>query len=160
MIGGSSNGRTTGSELVYLGSNPSSPAKKFMNTTQVDDFFEKHKKGILELFKLYQMLETLLFMKLYFPKIGKTESLKSISKKLNKKTFGKLAKEYIKQNPNDVLKIKKLFRVVGSDRNSFMHNMWINLALLSKSDFDKYSEKILEDYTQNAKSLFKIVTKV
>ncbi len=104
-----------------------------MNLEFSQGFMDEHKAKILDLFLTYQMIETMLFMKLYLPGISETEDrgdyLEDINKKLNSKTLGKLRKEYLRKYPSDNYNLALDLEVLGTQRNSFMHSLCMTIGL-------------------------------
>lgn len=130
------------------------------------DFMNNHKDQVIDLFLTYQMIETLLFMKLHFPDIpkidNKKDALEAINKKINSKTLGELKLKYLKKFPHDDYDLKSDLELVTKERNTFMHAFWIFLALWQDKDRATVSvgEQFLEQYENNTSQLLKKIHKL
>ena len=136
-----------------------------MKIENAKEFINKHKDVILDLFLTYQMIEMLLFLKLHLPEIPQTEEredvLEQANKKINSKTFSKLKNKYLEQYPDDKYQIKFDLEVVGTQRNSFMHSLWMVIALgEDKENIAMVGEVILNDFSKQAHNLLEKVYKL
>jgi hypothetical protein len=128
-----------------------------MNISACKKFMNSNKKQIIDLFMYYQMIEMSLFVRLYFPDIpenDREDSLKKLEKEINSKTLGKMKKKYLSKFPDDKYKLKSIIEVVSNERNTFMHSLWISLALMKKEDSIKNGKIFFNQYEKNAVELF------
>ena len=136
-----------------------------LNFKATKDFINEHKDQVIDLFMDYQMIEMMLFLKLYLPDISKEEErendIEEMNKRINSKTFGYLKNKYIEKFPDDDYNLKFDLESVAKQRNSFMHSIWIIIALGGhKEKVIKMGEILLNDFTKNANGLFDKVMKL
>jgi len=123
------------------------------------DFMIYHKDKIMDLFLMYQMVESLLFMKLHISDLSKTgdrsREFEELNKKMNSKTLGKLKARYLKKFPKDDYDLISKLNSVIIERNSFMHSLWLFLALWKDREQSTVSvgERFLKQYKNNASQL-------
>ncbi|MDD4289670.1 MAG: hypothetical protein PHH83_00130 [Patescibacteria group bacterium] len=121
-------------------------------------FIKGHKDRVIDLLLTYQMIEILLFLKLYLPDVSKTDNesryMEIINKELSSKTLGKLKNKYLKKFPNDKYNLVSTLELVRIERNTFMHSLYIFIASQENRKMAKITgEKILNDYSKNAYEL-------
>ena len=131
-------------------------AQNFINTNQ---------ESVLEIFSTYQMIEILLFMKLYpsdsLLTSSRDDEINKLNKELNSKTLRKMTIKYLEKYPQDDYGLKILLEKVTPQRNTFMHSLWIILsAAKNKEQATKHGSLILEDFKKNANNLLDILLKV
>lgn len=129
-----------------------------LNINIFKHFINSHKDQVINLLLTYQMIETLFFLKLYFPDVSKTDEkskyLEIMNKELNSKTLGKLKNKYLKKFPNDKYNLIPTLESVSIERNTFMHSLCMFIALQENRKMAKITgEKILRDYNKNAYEL-------
>ncbi len=71
-----------------------------------------------------------------------------------------LRQKYIEKYQSDEHELIDDLKLVGKERNSFMHSIWMFLALLDEKEREISGEKILRQYFQNAERLFNKVIKL
>ena len=105
------------------------------------------------------MIELLFFMKLYFP--DKDITIEQLNKNLNKKTFGSLLKKYNEKYPDDPYNLGDILEICINERNSFMHNFYINIVLLSNQESGLgQCNSFFKSFESNADILFKKITEL
>lgn len=128
-----------------------------MNIEATKKFMDGKKDEIINTFMYYQMIEMMLFMKLYFPDIpkedGRKDYLKKSNKDFNSKTLGGIKNKYLKKFPNDDYDLISILETVTKERNMFMHGFWMFLALMEDEKRNSTGEMILDQYEKNAGSL-------
>lgn len=129
-----------------------------MKIEYAKEFIQKHQDQVIDLFLTYQMIEMLLFLKLHLPELPQVEDredvLEEANKNLNSKTFGKLKSKYLELYPNDEYNLRFDLEVVGTQRNGFMHSLWMVIALgEEKEEIAEVGEVILNDFTKQAHNL-------
>lgn len=129
-----------------------------MDISGAREFINENRDQILDLFLTYQMIEIMLFLKLHLPDVPKVEGREAVmddlNKGLNSKTFGKLLAKYLAKHPDDKHDLKSDLKTVGNQRNSFMHSIWITLALCEgKEKIREMGELSLRDFSRNANRL-------
>lgn len=127
-----------------------------MNPKFAEKFISINRDKILRLFSFYQIIEIMLFWQLYskdFTKLDE-ESQKRI---LLKKTLGKLTKKYKQTDSCDDLILAELNELI-TERNQFMHSMWVILAI-SKSEDEAFvhGNYMLDKYQKRAKVVFELL---
>lgn len=128
-----------------------------MNPKLAEKFITSNSNKVLRLFSLYQIVEIMLFMRLYEGTImnpDDPDEFGKFSKIFQYKTFGKLIKEYSKKYPKDELNLLSQFNEVLPQRNNFMHSMWVMVALSSDQEEANYNGNML--ITKYDKSLTKL----
>jgi len=104
-----------------------------MNIEASRNFINDHKDQVIDLFLTYQMTEMILFCKLHLPDLpeftDRENALEEANKKMNSKTFGKLRNKYLEKFPNDEYNLVPDLEIVAMQRNSFMHSLWMVVAL-------------------------------
>lgn len=136
-----------------------------IDINKAEKFMKSHKKEINNLFLIYQMIEMMFFMNLYWPYIpedNRKEHLDGLNKKSNSKTLGKMKKRYLEIFPEDNYNLISILEIVIPQRNTFMHSFWMFLALWEdkKKTVTTIGEEILESYQENANKLFDKVLKL
>jgi|SRR3989338_2027370 len=132
-------------------------AKKFM----ID-----RSEQIINLFLTYQMIEMMLFMKLHLPDLPRMENrddaLEVMNKQINSKTFNKLKNKYLKEFPDDDYGLKFDLETVAMQRNSFMHSLWMVVALAQydRAKTEKWTDIILDDFDKQAHKLLDKIYKL
>ena len=135
-----------------------------MNIKASQEFIKKRKDKILNLFLTYQMIELMLFAKLYFPEIpdGKENKniLKTVNKELNSKTLGKLRYKYLSKFPKDKLRLEQDLKTLTLQRNSFMHSLWMIIAVAQDTKkITIITEDLLDVFSRNADKILKKIYK-
>lgn len=136
-----------------------------MKIEYAKEFIQKHQDQVIDLFLTYQMIEMLLFLKLHLPELpqvdDREDALEEANKNLNSKTFGKLKGKYLELYPNDEYNLKFDLEVVGTQRNGFMHSLWMVIALgEEKEKIAEIGEVILNDFTKQAHNLLDKIQKL
>ncbi|RJQ32011.1 hypothetical protein C4572_01570 [Candidatus Parcubacteria bacterium] len=136
-----------------------------MKIEYAKEFIQKHQDQVIDLFLTYQMIEMLLFLKLHLPELphidDREDALEEANKNLNSKTFGKLKGKYLELYPNDEYSLKFDLEVVGTQRNGFMHSLWMVIALgEEKEKIAEIGEVILNDFTKQAHNLLNKIHKL
>jgi len=128
-----------------------------MNAEFAQKYISEHKERVFNLFSTYQMIETLLFMKLNFPE--KEKGLDALNKELSRNTLGSLKQNYDAKFPKDDFEISELIEICRIQRNSFMHSFWILLALFgSEEDGKEKCDMFFVDFEKNSSKLMNKVT--
>lgn len=123
-----------------------------MNVDFAQKYINEHKERVFSLFSTYQMIETLLFMKLHFPE--KEKGLDALNKELSKNTLGSLKQKYDTKFPKDDFDLSELIETCRMQRNSFMHSFWILLALFgSEDDGREKCDMFFVDFEKNSTDL-------
>lgn len=130
-----------------------------MNIEVAREFINEHKDEVIDLFITYQIMEMELCLKLHLPGLdemdGREVALEAVNKEINSKTFGRLTRQYLEKYPDDKYDIKLDLETVGMQRNSFMHSIWVIVALGQKKEkVAEMGEVLLKDFTKNANRLF------
>lgn len=136
-----------------------------MKIEYAKEFIQKHQDQVIDLFLTYQMIEMLLFLKLHLPELpqvdDREDALEEANKNLNSKTFGKLKSKYLELYPNDEYNLKFDLELVGTQRNGFMHSLWMVIALgEEKEKIAEIGEVILNDFTKQAHNLLDKIHKL
>ena len=130
-----------------------------MNIEATREFINEHEDQVIDLFITYQMIEMLLCLKLHLPGLAeiddREDALEAVNKEINSKTFGRLKNQYLDKYPKDDYDLKSDMEIVGTQRNSFMHSIWVLIALgKDKEKIVGLGEVLLNDFTENANRLF------
>ncbi len=134
-----------------------------MNISGTTKFMESRQDKILSLFLYYQMIEMALFTKLAFPEALKEVqgfNLEKLNKKLNSKTLGSMKEWYLKKYPKDKYNLDSILTTVISERNTFMHGLWMFLSLVKNEERDSLGDKILDQFLKNSCSLLDTLNKI
>ena len=138
-----------------------------MNEAQSKDISQiiiENQVKILYLFRMYQMVELLLFLNLYLPETNKTEdkdkTLENINYSLLRKTFGSILKKYKESFPNDEHGLYEKIKNVKDQRNDFMHISIVLLNFISNEDRSEKFISLLADYENNLNILFDNLTSI
>lgn len=129
------------------------------------NFINDHKDQVIDLFLTYQMAEMLLFFKLHLPDlpgaIDREDFLEEANKKINSKTFGQLRNKYLEKFPNDEYNLIQDLKIVAEQRNSFMHSLWMVIALSDgKEDIGQIGEVLLNDFVKQSHALLEKIYKL
>lgn len=135
-----------------------------MDIELANKYIESEKDRIFCLFRLYQMIEIMLFLKLYPSEIitplREKAEFEKLNKELNSKTLGGMTTKYLKKYPNDKYKLKLILKIVAPQRNHFMHSFWIFLsATKDEKQAKEYGDLVLKDFEKNANELFNTLLK-
>ncbi|MEO6333332.1 MAG: hypothetical protein ABIO57_04185 [Candidatus Paceibacterota bacterium] len=108
------------------------------------------------------MLEMLLFIKLHLTDIEVADDralfIEQMNERINSKTLGKLKDKYLRKFPNDDYVLVEELKSVTKQRNSFMHSLWIIIALgKNKREAHSLGRKLIKDYLKRADELFEKV---
>lgn len=136
-----------------------------MNVGYAREFMQTHQNQIFDLFLTYQMIEMTLFLKLHLPELSQKkdidEALEDVNSGLNSKTFGKLRKKYLELYPSDEYSLKSDLEVVGQQRNSFVHSLWMIIATSAeKEKIIAVGEVVLKDFWRQASNLLEKIDKL
>ncbi len=129
------------------------------------DFINKHRDQVIDLFLTYQMIEMLLFLKLHLPDIpeinNRSDSLEETNKEMNSKTLSKLKRKYLEKYPNDDHNLKSDLDLVATQRNGFMHSLWMVIALgQDREKIAGIGEILLNDFIKQAHDLLDKIQKL
>jgi len=132
------------------------------NPDLAEKYIDDNKNIILRLFSMYQIIEMVLFVKLYcgsFPSDLENEiEFTQFSKLMGSKTLGKIINEYKKRYKNDEFNLLGDLERMRLERNNFMHSMWIILAVCnSAEEAQKHADFMINKYNDTATRLFKSV---
>ncbi|GEM_PF-6171003 len=136
-----------------------------MNIEASRDFINKHRDQVIDLFLTYQMIEMMFFLKLHLPDIpeveGRDDILEEVNKEINAKTLGKLKNKYLEKYPSDDYDLKFDLELVGTQRNGFMHSLWMVIALgQDREKIAGIGEILLNDFTKQAHKLLDKIYKL
>ena len=111
------------------------------------------------------MAEMLLFFKLHLPDLredtDREEFLEEANKKMNSKTFGKLKSKYLEKFPGDEYNLIQDLKIVAEQRNSFMHSLWMVIALADgKENVMQIGEILLNDFIKQSHALLEKIYKL
>ncbi|MDO8591006.1 MAG: hypothetical protein Q7R65_03460 [bacterium] len=130
-----------------------------MNPELAEDFINKNANKILRLFSMYQIIEMMLFSKLFpsnlIPNLDNEGEFNKFSKSFTSRTLGKMTKEYSKKYPNDECKLLDSLKEITPQRNMFMHSMWILLSVCdNQAEASRHGEFLIEKFDKRATKLF------
>ena len=136
-----------------------------MNVEGAKSFIHDHGDQILDLFLTYQMIEMTLFFKLHLPRLPEVryadDELGEINKELNAKTLGKLKNKYLEKFPNDDYDLKFDLETVAMQRNSFMHTLWVVIAMAQDQEkIARVGEIMLDNFGKGVHELLEKIHKL
>jgi hypothetical protein len=126
-----------------------------MNIESSREFINSHKDQVIDLFLTYQLIEMVLFFKLHLPNKSDNDEdddlLENTNKKINSKTFGKLKSKYLEKFPNDDYHLSSDLDLVATQRNGFMHSLWMIIAIADgRDEIRQVGEVLLNDFIKQS----------